>query len=231
MKLGRSLRNFLRRHGYELSRTPGAVDFLHSRQVDLVLDVGANSGQYAQSLRDHGYNGRVHSFEPIKAVYEDLARAAAKDALWSASNCAVGAAEGSAEINVSDFTVFSSIRASTTLSTAFDSKSAVVRKETVKVITLDSVDTSTAGAVFLKIDTQGYEREVLTGAKATLARCVGLQLELPVEHLYEDVWSFNEALQYVDALGFVPAQFRMVNPLHDDKAAGIEFDCIFRRKR
>jgi FkbM family methyltransferase len=214
-----------------LSRTPGAVDFLHSRDVDLVLDVGANSGQYGQSLRDHGYRGRIHSFEPIKAVYEDLTLAAAQDALWSTSQCAMGAADGSAEINVSDFTVFSSIRKSTALSAAFDSTSSVVRKETVKVVTLDSVDLGAARAVFLKIDTQGYEREVLAGAAQTLARCVGLQLELPVEHLYEDVWSFNEALRYVDALGFAPAQFRMVNPLHDDPAAGIEFDCIFRRKR
>jgi len=229
--IGKMIKNALRRRGYELSRTPGAVDFLASRDVALVLDVGANTGQYARSLRAHGYKGRIHSFEPIKAVYDTLAQSAARDPLWQVSNCAVGAAPGSAEINVSDFTVFSSIRPATALSADFDSKAAVVRVETVTVVTLDDVVDASARGVFLKIDTQGYEREVLAGAVSLLQHCVGLQLELPVEHLYENVWSFTEALQYVEDLGFVPAQFRMVNPLHDDKASGIEFDCIFRRKR
>lgn len=72
---------------------------------------------------------------------------------------------------------------------------------------------------------------MLAGATQLLPRCVGLQLELPVEHLYENVWSFAEAVTQLDRLGFLPAQFRMVNPIHDDPASGIEFDCIFRRKR
>jgi hypothetical protein len=47
---------------------------------------------------------------------------------------------------------------------------------------------------------------VLDGATETLKRCVGVQLELPIGHLYEGVWSFREALDYMDGLGFVLAQ-------------------------
>jgi FkbM family methyltransferase len=223
--------SLFRRFGYELTRTPGAVDFMHSRNVDLVLDVGANKGQFARGLRAQGYRGRIHSFEPVKAVYDQLAAAAAGDPLWRHANCAVGAAPGSADINVSNYTVYSSIRATTDLGTAFSRNTAVVRVETVPVIRLDQNVDESARAIFLKIDTQGFEREVLEGAVGLLDRCVGLQLELPVEHLYQDVWSFHEALAYVDNLGFAPAQVRMVNALHDDRVSGIEFDCIFRRKR
>ncbi|MBY0509067.1 MAG: FkbM family methyltransferase, partial [Rhodospirillaceae bacterium] len=113
----------------------------------------------------------------------------------------------------------------------FSAHAGVVRVESVAVVALDGYDVGAAQAVFLKIDTQGYEREVLAGAGTLLKRCVGLQLELPIEHLYKDVWSFNEALAFVDNLGFVPAQIRMVNALHDDKASALEFDVIFRRKR
>lgn len=226
-----ALQNFLHGFGYELSRTPSAQDFLSSRQVDLVLDVGANLGQYARGLRSHGYKGRIHSFEPIKAVYEKLAASASADEGWDVSNCAVGAAPGCADINVSDYTVYSSIRPTTDLGTDFSRHAKVVRVESVEVVTLDSFAIRAAQAIFLKIDTQGYEREVLAGARELLKRCVGLQLELPVEHLYKDVWSFNEALAYLDNIGFVPAQFRMVNALHDDKASALEFDVIFRRKR
>jgi FkbM family methyltransferase len=225
------VQNFFQGFGYELSRTPSAQGFLSSRNVDLVLDVGANLGQYARGLRGHGYKGRIHSFEPIKVVYEKLAASAAGDALWDVSNRAVGAAPGRADINVSDYTVYSSMRPTTELGTSFSRHAGVVRTESVEVVTLDSYDVGTAQAVFLKIDTQGYEREVLAGAGDLLKRCVGLQLELPIEHLYKDVWSFNEALAYVDNLGLVPAQVRMVNALHDDKASALEFDVIFRRKR
>ncbi len=223
------LQSLLRRMGFELSCTPSAVDFLTSRHVELVLDVGANKGQYARGLRAQGYQGRIHSFEPIIAVYAQLTRAAAGDPLWTTTNCAVGAFAGSADINVSDSTVYSSIRSATPMSAAFSRKSAVVRIETVPVVTLDSQVEGASGPVFLKIDTQGFEREVLLGAGALMSRIVGLQLELPVEHLYQGVWSFNEA--FVDSLGFAPAQFRMVNALHDDAASGNEFYCIFRCKR
>ncbi len=225
------VQKFFHGFGYELSRTPNEQAFLSSRQVDLVLDVGANRGQYARGLRSQGYAGRIHSFEPIKAVYEKLAASAAGDPLWDVSNCAVGAAPGRADINVSDYTVYSSIRPTTDLGTSFSKHAGVVRVESVEVTTLDGYDVGAAQAVFLKIDTQGFEREVLAGAGALLKRCVGLQLELPIEHLYKDVWSFNEGLAFVDNLGFVPAQIRMVNALHDDKASALEFDVIFRRKR
>ena len=226
-----AIQKIFRGLGYDVVRTPNAYDFLKSRDVDLVLDVGANRGQYARSLREMGYSGRIHSFEPIKAVYDELSSGASPDAKWDVSNFAVGSAPGSADINVSRNTVYSSIHSSTPMIADFSYKSAVVRVETVQVITLDQFVKTDAKAIFLKIDTQGYEREVLMGARDLVSRCVGLQLELPVEHLYNNVWSFNDALAFVSDLGFVPAQFRMVNPLHDDKAAGIEFDCIFRRKR
>ncbi|HMA11498.1 MAG TPA: hypothetical protein VKO83_06395, partial [Steroidobacteraceae bacterium] len=51
----------MRMFGHEISRTPGQADFLRSRLVDLVLDVGANRGQYASGLRRQGYRGRIHS--------------------------------------------------------------------------------------------------------------------------------------------------------------------------
>jgi hypothetical protein len=77
---------------------------------------------------------------------------------------------------------------------------------------------------------QGFEKPVLEGASEVLRRVHALYVELPVEHLYEGGWTFAEAIQYLDALGFTPAQFRTVNSLPDDRACAVEFDCLFRRK-
>lgn len=217
--------------GYECSKIASQGEFLLSRSVNLVLDVGANRGQYAQEIRKQGYKGRIHSFEPVSEMFRKLADLASKDAAWEVSHTAIGSAPGVVDINVTQNSVYSSIRRQSTMIADFSKKSAIVRTERVAVKPLDHLALSATDIVFLKIDTQGFEQEVLKGASNVLTQCVGVQLELPVEHLYDGVWSFSEAIHYMDELGFVPAQFRMVNPIHDDPVSGIEFDCIFRRKR
>lgn len=224
------VRTALRRAGLQLVREPDLATFLASHQVGLVLDVGANIGQFGQGLRNLGYRGRIHSFEPIGEVFAQLQQASSADPLWSATRSAVGTEPGEVAINVSALSVLSSIKATTAAATSFDARSTVVRTETVPVTTIaDILDRENAEAVFLKVDTQGYEKEVLAGAVPALDRIVGLQLELPITRLYADVWTFEEAVASVRALGFTPAQFRMVNTVPGDPASALEFDCVFRR--
>lgn len=226
-----AIRDVLRKRGFDLVRGPDIRTFLDVHHVDLVVDVGANEGQFARNLRQRGYKGQIWSFEPISSVFDSLQSYAQADKQWQTSRTAVGAEPGEATINVSRHTVFSSIKNLTDAATAFDPNSGIERVEVVPVATLDNLlASSPATSVFLKVDTQGFEREVLQGATRTLARVAGMQLELPVEIFYHGTWTFIEALTYLDALGFVPGQFRMVNPMRSDPSSGAEFDCIFRRK-
>jgi FkbM family methyltransferase len=225
------VKRYLARRGMSLVQEPGLWDFLDTRRVDLVIDVGANAGQFARDVRSLGYRGRIHSFEPLRAAFAELQGFAAGDPLWEASNVGVGGKAGKLEINVAKNSVFSSFRALSDLAGRFDPNSQTVETLRVPVVTLDNaLGGDNARSIFLKIDTQGFEQEVLAGAKKLLKRCAGVQLELPVDHLYEGVWSFNEALTAMDSYGFVPAQFRAVNPRAGDRAAAVEFDAIFRRK-
>src|SRR5476649_785985 len=50
--------------------------------IDLVLDIGANEGQFGQQLRRCGYGGRIVSFEPVEDVHATLSAAASGDRLW-----------------------------------------------------------------------------------------------------------------------------------------------------
>jgi hypothetical protein len=59
------------------------------------------------------------------------------------------------------------------------------------------------GLTFLKIDVQGFEKQVLAGAKSTIDdHCVGMQLELSFMPLYEGSMLIREALDLVYSLGF-----------------------------
>ncbi len=63
-----------------------------------------------------------------------------------------------------------------------------------------------AGKILLKVDTQGYERKMMEGGLQTMPRLLGILLELPVIHVYEGSWRFDEAIKFMDDAGFVPAQ-------------------------
>jgi FkbM family methyltransferase len=210
---------------------PDVADFLASRQIDLVFDVGANTGQYGSWLRERGYRGRIISFEPIAEVFAHLERSARDDALWDVHRFALGAEPGSAEINVSRSTDFSSILPVRAAARTFDENATVARTETIEIRTLDDVAADLPPSRrFLKIDTQGFEREVLAGAGRTLAELQGVQLEVPVVHLYEGSWTMSEALDTMAGHGFVLSLASVVNHHSRDPCAVVEFDCVFRRR-
>ena len=222
----------LRKRGITVSRKPTLTQFLHSRGVDLVVDVGANVGQFARELREEGYVGRILSLEPISTVHEELATVARGDPLWTTRQTAVGSAPGTATINIAAATTFSSIRSTSAFGKAFHEGIATVATEQVPVIRLDDLpelqDDNRLRRSFIKIDTQGFEEEVLAGAARVLALCAGVQMELPVNHLYEGVWTMETALRFMRERGLAAAQIRPV-VFHEDRVSAIEFDFVFRR--
>jgi FkbM family methyltransferase len=232
-----TIRRSLRRFGLDIhrvgpGRSPDLADFLAARQVDVVLDVGANLGQFGLELRDRGYRGQIVSFEPIASVFRELKAVAERDGNWHAHHLALGAAAGRALLNVSYTSLFSSFLEQAPAAQRFDPSAAVARQEEVAVACLDDVFAPFRRRnVFLKIDTQGYERLILEGARDALSQVVGVQLELPLVHLYKETWSLTDALVYMGDAGFVLAQLTLVNWLREDPASAIEIDGVFRRRR
>jgi FkbM family methyltransferase len=213
-----------------LTKAPNILTFLEVHNVDLVLDVGANVGQYGRGIRERGYKGRIWSFEPVMSAFDELQAYTRRDAHWDVTRSAIGAASSEATINVSELSVFSSLKDANQTALALDPRAAVVEKQNVQVAALDDLLKGEAAKnIFLKIDTQGYEREVLEGASTLRGKLAGIQLEIPVDNLYDDVWSFPECITYMDSLGYTPAQFKTVQPRRNDRASAIEFDCVFRR--
>lgn len=225
------VKKLLHKRGLELSRSPDVLTFLEFHNVDLVLDVGANEGQYGSGLRERGYRGRIWSFEPLPSAFEKLQFRSVRDDRWNVTRTAIGAVPGQATLHVSQLSVFSSIKSANEIAHAFDERVSVVDNQTVSVDTLDNlVAADSAQRIFLKIDTQGFEKEVLEGASSLRQNLVGIQLEIPITNLYDDVWTFVECMSYMDAIGYCPAQFKVVNVRREDPASAIEFDCIFRHK-
>jgi FkbM family methyltransferase len=209
-------------------RVRDLLDFIEDRGIDVAIDVGANLGQFGKSLRESGYRGRIISFEPIASAFQVLAKAAARDSNWEAHQCGLGAAPGVAKLKVSELSVFSSILDSTNAGSLHDKRMAVDHIEEISIRTLDEIAAGIRGKILLKVDTQGYERQVIEGGRQILPRLDGILLELPVIHTYAGVWQFHEAVKFMDDAGFVPAQITPVGYHTVDKVSAVEFDCLFR---
>jgi FkbM family methyltransferase len=159
--------------------------------IDLVVDVGANTGQFARQCRAAGYQGEIISFEPSATAHASLLRSAAADPLWKvAGRMALGAADGEIEINIAANSYSSSIlpMLHTHLSAAPASR--YLHTEKVPLRRLDDVLAPLTRhipdrQIFLKLDVQGYEPQVLAGAPQLLAHTSAVQLEMSLLPLYE----------------------------------------------
>lgn len=211
-------------------RARDLVDFLEDRAITLVLDVGANEGQFGEWLRRNGYRSKILSFEPGRMEYAALQRKAEADGNWEAFHCGLGAQSGTATLRVSKLSVFNSFLDLSAAAQLHDERMAVDHTEEIAVRTLDEIGIPASERVLLKIDTQGFERQVLEGGRQSLARMAGILMELPVIRTYAGEWAFHEALAHMDALGFVPAQMQPVGFHTADKVSAVEFDCLFRPK-
>lgn len=229
-RLRDALHRIGRRFGYELVAQRSVTAFLASRRIDRVIDAGAHRGRFALHLRRMGYSGSILSFEPAREPFARLAALAARDAAWDAFPLALGDRDGTVALNISARHPFNSAKALTALAAHYPG-AAVVGVEEVPLRRLDGIEAARAGErLFLKVDTQGFEREVVAGAAGLLDRLHGVQLELPVEHLYADCWTLPQAIEAMADLGFALAQVRPVTMLRDDPASALEFDCLFRRR-
>ena len=236
--MARPFRKLLRRFGLDYVKAPiehwqRIAAMLDDAGVTVLLDVGANEGQYVGYLRNAGWTGRIVSFEPVAAVHATLKANAARDPAWEvAPAMALGAEEGEADIIVSNESDMSSMLPLKDEILRVSPSSAAAGKETVTVRTLDGVFdqfVETDDRAFLKIDTQGYERAVLDGAAQSLPKLAGLQVELSLTPLYEGEADWRVLVERIEAAGFA---LSFVLPGYYDRHLKrmLQFDGVFMRR-
>ncbi len=233
----RSLRERTHRYLHQMLRYLGEEHVawvLRELNVNVVLDVGANRGQFAKRLRRDGYTGRIVSFEPIPHIADELEKAAAEDPDWRVLRYALGERDETVEINVSEGQGrLSSLLPASEFGRSWSSRIDAGTPVSVAVRRLDGLfDEALAGVgeprVYLKLDTQGFDLQAFAGAGERAADIVGMQSELSVVPLYEGMPHLTEQLSTYEAAGF---QLTGMFPVIIDRATMrvIEFDAVMVR--
>ena len=228
---------------YQLSQMPLAYHLqeLFARlEIDLVVDVGAHYGEYARFLRDIvGYKGKIVSVEPIGDNFRILTGAREADSEWMGVNIALGPANASMPINVTKDTQFASFRIPSqaglmaTGNAEMYSNATVQRIEEVEVCRLDDLlEKQCAGKrsarIYLKLDTQGFDLQVLSGIGAWRSSVLAMQSEISMLPLYVEMPTSVESIEAFNNLGFDVTGFFPVS--RDEKLRVIEFDCTLISK-
>jgi FkbM family methyltransferase len=239
MTILHQLRLLARKIGLEVNRyTPltsqnaRILRLLQYHKIDLVLDVGANDGGYGKELKQAGFEGSILSFEPLIEPYERLKTTARKYNNWYvAPRMALGDKDGEIEINVSRNSTSSSILPMEKLHSDAAPSSEYMSKQMTRIQRLDKLDHAiikSGKRNFLKIDTQGYEENVLDGASDRLSEIHGVQIEMSIEPLYQGQVLYQDLIWRLNSAGF---NLWNIKPGFSDPKSGrlLQMDGVFFR--
>lgn len=196
-------------------------------KIDAVIDVGANVGQFCGTVKSRVcFNGPVYCFEPDPRLIPRLEALRDKEEGVVISNSALGSKAGTLTLNVAEISTLNSFMKPSETGADVGQRRPASQIE-VKVDTLDTFlegPVKGANRVFLKLDTQGFDLEVLAGLDRHVDRVAAIMIEVAFQEIYQDAPTYRDTFDALREKGFVFSGMPSANVAHD---VVIDSDCIF----
>lgn len=185
------------------------VDYAQSRRklmgiaelpIRSVFDVGANIGKKARQYRQIFPDATIYCFEPVPATYRKLEAWARRQAgAVQTFNIALGSQPS---LGTMHWNLTHSGGSSLVRHAAAQEEYAAV---SVPIDTLDRVADrlDPRDQIFVKIDVEGYDMEVVQGGLALLARAAAVIIEIAILESPDGSPGFREFLNTMDDLGYM----------------------------
>ncbi|HSX13496.1 MAG TPA: FkbM family methyltransferase [Chlamydiales bacterium] len=208
-------------------------EIIKQKNINIVLDVGAHRGEFGIHLRQFGYSKKIISFEPVSASFAKLTKLSKKDPLWECHNFALGNKEETKKIHILNCTPASSfLEASDLLIENYGDMMRKQNEESVQVKRLDQILPQLckpSDSVFLKMDTQGFEKNVLEGAGKYLQKIPLVLFEVSLVPAYKNEPLIAEMIEYMAEKGFIPVSIEPGDYNHTTMQQ-LQVDILFWRK-
>lgn len=210
------------------SKNNPGITLLGLRKIpfNTIIDVGANSGQFAKKITSFYPNAKIYCFEPLPEPFNELeAWAGTQNGRVVPLNLALGDKEGEAEMFLHEnHTPSSSLLATTKLNEHYYPSTKVQKCICVRQMTLDAaleeMQIDLSQEILIKLDVQGYEDRVIAGGRETFAKATACILEVCLDSLYAGQADFLKLLMMLEDLGY-----RYAGNL--DQSYGEDGHCIF----
>jgi FkbM family methyltransferase len=192
---------------YSINSTEVAIGISHyCNDLETIIDVGANKGQFAVAIKKVYSGAQIYSFEPIEFEFQKLKKNLNGFKKVKIFNIALGSTISNEEFNLNEYSLSSSFLKITKEHTFDKPITSQTKQIEIEVSTLDYFVTngliSIVGQTLLKLDVQGYERQVLEGAGKVLKEIDFIVLECSFLPLYESELLFQEMHDVLKGYGF-----------------------------
>jgi len=202
--------------------------------ISAVLDIGANTGQFARWAAAYFPGKPIHCFEPLADCVAALNRVAASHSNIVVHPFALGEHNGTHQMQRNDYSPSSSLLNMTDRHRELWPHTKTDRPIEIEVRRLDELNERFSAPLFLKFDVQGYELHALRGAQQVLKKAAVLQLEVLFDRLYEGQSDFLTLMNFLSGHGFSFVDFadeRRVGPNRDLVYADAVFVADAYRKK
>jgi FkbM family methyltransferase len=172
--------------------------------VRTVIDIGANTGQFAQHLMGLFPESRIYSFEPLADCYAELVKTFAGAPRFRAFKFALGDKKEEREIEHNEFSPSSSFLPMAEAHKVAFPFTRKTHRETVQVVRLDDLaaELEIRKPLLVKMDVQGFEDKVISGGTDTIKKADIIVIEVSMISLYEGQPLFADINKMLTELGF-----------------------------
>lgn len=249
MSIKSAVRNVIRKFGYDIVYLKPKHDFdklyttlfpRFSKDIT-IFDVGAHRGESIDRFKTAFPNLTIHGFEPQAENFEFLRNKYAGDSSVILNNCGIGQEAGELEfhsfkktdvgsfVGIDPDSAWAKVR-----SHEFDTVPDEFETGTYKV-PVQSIDdyikeTGLKQINLLKIDTQGFEDDVLKGCKESLSNNLidFVELELIITGPYQKKLMFKDIEAIFEPFGYKMYGIQRGGNYYDSPI--LQFDLLFARK-
>ncbi len=207
MKTKKTIKSIAHALGIEIGKYRQIIhplSFLTHLNIQTILDIGANEGQFAAEVRSWLPEAALYSFEPLTECYKKLVASRKSDHHFQAFQLALGQTAATIPMHKSSYTPSSSLKTMTTEHKEAFPHSARETIEKVEVERLDDVakKINLRDNLLIKMDVQGFEDQVILGGPETVRRAKVIFIEASFVELYSGQALFDDLYSTLKRLGF-----------------------------
>ena len=197
-------------------------------EITVVVDGGANSGQWAKQLRKYVPDAKIISFEPLRVPFAKLLNNSQNDPKWSVHNQGLGSKEQIVTMHVSSNDGMSSSSKKPTNHIVQFQDVKFEKTEDAKFLRLDSKDELIEHQIYLKLDVQGSEWEAIEGSSQLIKNIAAIEVETSLIPMYEGELNHYELIPKIIELGYQP--YAVSPPYRDPNGRCTYMDVLLVRK-
>ncbi|MBP6185696.1 MAG: FkbM family methyltransferase [Saprospiraceae bacterium] len=205
-------------------------EILRNLPCSIVIDIGANRGQFALIARQSLPLAKIISFEPLKEPASIFRSVFQSDPGVVLHECAIGPSDQEMPIHVSIADDSSSLLPISSLQKKLFPGTGEKEVRTIQVKRLDSVlcAADIQSPALLKLDVQGYESFALEGCLSLLPFFSFIYVECSFQELYAGQALAHEIISFLEGNGFILSG--IYNLYYDKKGMAVQGDFLFKQK-